>query len=323
MLTGIMEAKTMEFSNLEQGLEFLGSTKTRQVIVPCSSLEVTQEGILKTRGNSSGARIKAPLTDFSLDLLHDILKIPKTYARRLDPQLHATNINELLGKRVSPLVVISEENESPYVSAILASQPVVIPHEIIVEHLASRNLAGRVSFSPGYMEVRVFGQEAVEILPQDAFSIEGSIVNSQLGLRKWPFEISSFLTRLVCANGMVARRNLLTGKLGTWAQNPRRLAEYLDRQLESALDIVSCGLKAAVERMANTEVGEDEKKSLVEQVRKAAGVRFLEGLFERAITVYDHVNDITSLAHKLEDRERKRRLWVLGGGMIEQYMEGN
>jgi hypothetical protein len=323
MLTNILEAKTMEFSNLEQGLEFLGSTRTRQMIVPSSSLEVTQEGILKTRGSCTGARIRAPLTDFSLDLLHDILRIPKTYARRLDPQLHATNINELLTKRVSPLVVITEENENPHVSAILSSQPVVIPHEVIVEHLAQRKLAGRVSFSPGYMEAKIVGQEAVEILPQDAFSIEGSIVNSQLGLRKWPFEISAFLTRLVCSNGMVTRRHMLTGKLGMWAQNPRRLAEYMDRHLEAALNVITCGLKGAITRMADTNVTDEEKKNLTEEVRRSAGVQFLEGLFEKAMTAYDCLNDITSLAHKLEDRERKRKLWILGGGMIERFMEGN
>ena len=78
-----------------------------------------------------------------------------------------------------------------------------------------------------------------------------------------------------------------------------------------------------MEKMTAIEVGEEEKKGLVEQVRRAAGVKFLEGLFDKAVTMYDHFNDVTNLANRLEDRERQRRLWVLGGGMVEKFLEGN
>ena len=49
-----------------------------------------------------------------------------------------TNINELLSKRVSLLVVINEEGVdggNAHVTAVIFSQPVVIPHEVILGHL--------------------------------------------------------------------------------------------------------------------------------------------------------------------------------------------
>lgn len=326
MLSNVLETKGVEFTNLREGEKFLKGKKTREVILPSSALEVSQDGMLRSKGGGH-EKVEARLTDFSLDLLHGILKIPKTYAERLEPPLHATNINELLGKRISPLVLTFEkdgqEGGKSHVVAILPSQPVTIPHEVILSHLTSRDLSGRVLFAPGYMEVRVAGSEEVEVLPQDVFSIEGSILNSQLGLRKWPFEISTFLTRLICANGMVARRQILSGKLGMWMQSPKRLAEYLDRRLEAALKVISSGLREAVRKMAGQKLDDDERKNLTEEVRRAAGIKFLERLFEKAVTVYDHLNEVTALANRLEDRERQRRLWVLGGRMMEKYFEGN
>ena len=75
--------------------------------------------------------------------------------------------------------------------------------------------------------------------------------------------------------------------------------------------------------MTAIEVTEEEKERMVIQVRRVAGVKFLEGLFEKAVTLYDHLNEITSLANKLGDRERKRRLWILGGSMVENYLKDN
>ena len=57
--------------------------------------------------------------------------------------------------------------------------------------------------------------------------------------------------------------------------------------------------------------------------RIVGNATFLEGLFDKAVTMYDHFNDVTNLANRLEDRERQRRLWVMGGGMVERFLEGN
>jgi hypothetical protein len=330
MLNNLLETKTTEFSNLEQALYLIKMKETRQIIMQSSLLKVTEDGFLCSKIHTDG-ELNARLTDFALDLLHGILKIPKSYAKRLEPELHAFNINELLSKRISPLTVVLEwdlagvsDEQYPHVVAILPFQPIAIPHELVLDYLIKKGFSGRLFLAPGYMEARVSNRkEAIDFLPNDAFSVEAFILNSQLGLRKWPFEVSTFLTRLACTNGMIAKRNILSSKIITQVANSGDFAKILDKHLSSAMNLLSLGFKNAIEKMASREVSPEQRQELLRKVKQIAGANFLDGLFEKAVTLYDHLNEITALANRLEDRERQRRLWILGGDILEEQIKSN
>jgi hypothetical protein len=132
-------------------------------------------------------------------------------------------------------------------------------------------------------------------------------------------ELGVFLLRLICTNGAYSRRVMAEGKLMAWASR-REIDRFLDEHFDRVLGFAGGQLQSAVQRMSDTIPEERQQVQIRSMIERLVSLEIAEELLRDAVSNWDHANALTAAANRTGSLERRRKLQIAGGEMIDQFL---
>lgn len=319
---------TLEFNSAEKALEHTDQWEQKRYLLPTHDLHIDTQGRL-THGGSEPIKAleQVSLTDTALTHLNGLAGLPRNYATDIEPELHAHSLNKQLKRHVASLTLTVESSkkdpEKKHIAAVTPGATPGVDNAVILQRILARELSASVCITSGLMQVRFGDISTVEVLPSDTLQVVGTLHNerwSNSRAKTRPMlEIGIYLNRLVCSNGAYTQRVIAEGKLMSWATR-QEIQLFLDRQLNRVLTFQTTVLKTAVERMSNAIPTNVEEEAVKNLITRAVGVERSEELLSDAISVWDHLNAVTATANLLQNPERRRKLQIEGGRILERFL---
>jgi hypothetical protein len=325
-----LETKTLHFPRTQEALNYLNSYSQQRHLLQPNHLHIDANGMLNYYSSPTDEAIaqlqELSLTDTALSQLNALTGVSSKFARKIDSTLHAHILNEQLKYQLTPVTVIVEHKiENPdqrWVTAVLSNGQFGLSHALVLEWVDTRELPASIQLDSGRMEVHFGDPYAVEVLPNDKFHLKGFIDNYKWGINRAssrPVLASGlYLLRLVCSNGAYARRNLANNRLMTGATK-KELYAFLDRQLQKTFQFSQTLLADAIATMSETIPEEAQREPILKSITRAVGQEKAEILLQDAVSWYDHWNALTASAHDVETPERRRKIQLEGGKLLEQF----
>jgi hypothetical protein len=318
----------LEFQSAQAALDYLDRRVLQRFTLPLRDLRVSAAGRLRHESHVPVSQLDdVPLTDAALDHLNDLTGIPRTYARRIEPELHEHSLNELMASRLGLVTVVVEyehgQPERRRVAAIVTGARSGIEDEIVLRRIEQLGVGSFVTLHRGSLDVR-FGQlAAVEVLPEDTFEVTGALRNEHWGAERAamrPFlDVSVHLLRLICTNGAIVQRALADAKLSGWA-NRSAIDDFISRQIERVLTFPAKTLRDAVAIMSAEIPSDDEVDRIRNLLARYVHKKHADELLRTAVSWYDFWNAVTAAAHHVVCAHRRRKLQIEGGAMMDMFM---
>ncbi len=316
-----------EFGTASAALEFVGGRIAQRFILPLRDLAVDQQGRLSHVGAQRIEPLRGlPLTDDALEQLHRVLGVPSAYAARIEPALHETSLRELLVRHLGIATVIVEhasgEEERRTVVAVSPGARATVPNEVVLDRLVSLGVDAAVTLRGGLLDVRFGGAGLVDLLPGDGVRVRGALRNDAWGqdrAGRSSLEVSMFLLRLVCENGLFAQRELASRRAHSWSSS-RDLSEFVARQIGRVLSFPQESLKGAAARMSD-EVCSDEGRATARRViARHVSDDAAHAMLTDAVSAYEVMNAITGAAHHARTAAGALQLQMAGGALLDRYL---
>jgi hypothetical protein len=322
-----LKIREMTFESPRAALDYLEDIVVQRFTVPAQTLRVQHQGTLSHASTAPIAELREiPLTDVALGHLDSIAGIPRAYARRIEPVLHAYNLNARLAEQVAGMTVVVEfsrkEPEDRRVSAIVPGARFGVDDQLVLRRLETRGLSACVSLGAGWLDVRFGDTDVIEVLPKDAVQLAGRLRSVHWGrtLSTRPsLEVAVHLLRLICKNGAYIGRTLAEARLLTWASRPQ-IERFLDEQVERVLNFPRRALQEAAGRMAESIPEEPERERITRLVARQTSQAIADEVLKNATSWWDWINGITQAANRVSAPERRRRLQLEGGALIERFL---
>lgn len=317
-----------QFQSARAALDYLDRRVLQRFTLPLRDLRVSAAGRLRHESSLPVAQLaEVPLTDAALEHLDDLSGIPKGYARGIEPELHEHSLNELMARQLGLVTVIVEyehgQPERRRVAAIVTGSRAGIDDAVILRRIEKLAMSSLVVLHRGHMEVRFGRIDEVEALPDDTFEVTAALHNEHWGRERAAtrptLEVAVHLLRLVCTNGAYIQRGLAEARLVSWA-NQTATEDFLDRQFERVLSFPEKALRGAVARMSEAIPEDKEVERIGKLLARYVQRRAAEELLASAVSWYDHWNAVTAGAHRVSHAERKRRLQVEGGAILDRFV---
>lgn len=323
----VLKSRDLEFGSAAAALEYLQGRVTQRFTVPLQNLRVACRGTLSHAGTVPIGELQSvPLTDVALGHVDALAGIPQSYARRIEPDLHEHSINQLLGEQVGAATVVvefrKEEPDNRWVAAVIPGARFGIDDQTVLERIEARGLSAYVTLRSGTLDVRFGDARSVEVLAADQVQIAGNLHsthwNSSVATRPM-LETGVYLLRLVCTNGAYVRRALAEAKLLAWASR-QQIERFLDEHFDRVLNFSQTSLQAGVARMSEAIPDDPDRKHIAQLITRFAGTNAAKELLSEAVSWWDHINSITAAANRIGSPERRRRLQIEGGALIERFI---
>jgi hypothetical protein len=318
----------VEFQSARAALDFLDRRVLQRFIVPLRDLRVSASGRLRHDSSLPMTQLaEVPLTDAALDHLDDLTGIPRMYACRIEPELHEHSLNELMVRRLGLVTVVVEyehgQPERRRVAAVVTGARSGIDDAVILRRIEHLGMSSLVVLHRGQLDVRFGRMDAVEALPSDIIEVTAALRNDHWGTERATMrpalEVSVHLLRLICTNGAFVQRALAEARLAAWA-NRAAIDDFLNRQFERVLSFPTKALRDAAARMSNEIPTEGEALRIGKLLGRYVHKRHAEELLRTAVSWYDHWNAVTGAAHRVASADRKRRLEVEGGAILDKFL---
>lgn len=316
-----------EFNSAHAALDYLEGFVIQRFTLPAQSLRVDHQGQLSHSRSAPVAQLhEVPLTDVALGHLDSIAGIPRGYAGRIEPALHVHNLNQRLAEQVAGVTVVVElhrnEPDDRWVSAVVPGARFGVDDSIVLRRIDTRGLSASVLLQAGSLDVRFGDPECVEVLPDDQLQITGRLRSVHWGaaLSSRPsLECSVHLLRLVCTNGAFIGRTLAEARLLSWASRPQ-IERFLNEQLERVLTFPGEALREAVAIMSDSIPEEPDRAYINRLIVRHAGQAAADEVLSTATSWWDWMNGVTQAANKVAISERRRRLQIEGGALLEKFL---
>jgi len=322
-----LKTREMAFERPRAALDYLEDIVVQRFAVPAQTLRVQHQGRLSHTSTAPIAELQEiPLTDVALGHLDSIAGIPRAYARRIEPALHVHNLNARLAEQVAGVTVVVEfsrkEPEDRRISAIVPGARFGVDDQLVLRRLEARNLSACVLLGAGWLDVRFGDPDVIEVLPNDEVQLTGRLrsVHWATTLSTRPsLECAVHLLRLICTNGAYIGRTLAEARLLTWASRPQ-IERFLDEQVERVLSFPRRALQEAAGRMAETIPEEPEREHITRLIARHASQAIADQVLKDATSWWDWINGVTQAANRVSAPERRRRLQLEGGALMERFL---
>jgi hypothetical protein len=318
-----------EFLSARAALDYLDRRVLQRFTLPMRDLRVNATGRLRHDSALPLAQLnEVPLTDTALEQLDGLAGIPRTYAHRIEPDLHEHSMNELMARRLGLVTVVVEyEHGQPERRRVAAVAPggrtAGIDDEVVLRRIDHLGLSSLVVVHGGHMDVRFGRIETIEALPRDAIEVTAALHNDQWGRERGPtrrgLDVSVHLLRLACTNGAYIQRELAEARLVAWASRTA-VDDFLSRHIERVLAFPAEAICGAVARMSAAIPSEEQTARIGKLLRTYVQKRAVEELLGTAVSWYDHWNAVTAGAHRVTSPDRKRRLQIEGGAILDRFV---
>ena len=317
---------TCEFNSTAAALQFANSRGCQHHLLRTDKLVLTKDGLLTHHGGTQTAFEGLPLTDIALEHLNSLVGIPSSYARRLDNPLHAHNINQLIHQMdASVTVVVTFDKNNPEKKHIEAIRPggcFGIKDAVILQELENADVASKIRFSPGAMEIDFGTPDILEVFSEDYVQLTGKIQNIRWGQKastRASLEASVFWLRRICTNGAYLQRNLGTGRLMQLASH-QQAAQFVAQQIQKIQTFEKTVLLSAVKTMNQTIPSDSEHQHIERLISRAIGQETTEQLLSSAVTWWDEFNAVTAAANQGLSENKSRQLQIEGGAILEKFL---
>jgi len=317
-----------QFQSARAALDFLDRRVLQRFTVPLRDLRVSASGRVRHESSLPMTQLtEVPLTDAAVDHLDDLSGIPKVYARSIEPELHEHSLNELMARQLGLVTVIVEyehgQPERRRIAAVVTGVRAGVDDAVVLRRIEKLGMSSLVVLHRGHLEVRFGRLDAVEALPRDTIEVTAALHNDHWGreraVMRPGLEVSVHLLRLVCTNGAFIQRGLAEARLVSWA-NQAATDDFLDRQFERVLSFPEKALRSAVARMNEEMPSEQDVERIHKLLARYVQKRAAEELLATAVSWYDHWNAVTAGAHRIANADRKRRLQVEGGAILDRFV---
>jgi hypothetical protein len=316
-----------EFGSASAALQFVAARVVQRFIVPLRDLAVDTQGRLSHVGTQ---RIEAlqglPLADDALASLHRILGVPAAYAARIEPSLHVTSVGELLARHLGVATVVVEhpqhEKERRTAVAVAAGARATVPNEVVLERLGSLGVDAAVVLRGGVLDVRFGGTSAVDLLPGDGVRIRGALRNDSWGQDRpgrSSLEVSMYLLRLVCENGLFAQRELASRRAHSWSSSSE-LSDFVARQIGRVLAFPHESLRSAAARMSEEVCSDDDRATARRVIARHVSDDAAHSMLAEAVSTYEVMNATTGAAHHARSAAGVLQLQMAGGALLDRYL---
>lgn len=323
----VLKTRDLEFGSAAAALEYLEGRVNRRFTVPLQNLRVDGDGTLSHGGTAPiGDLQHIPLTDLALAHVDALAGIPHGYAARIDPELHEHSINELLGEQVGAATVVvelhKEEPDNRWVAAVILGARFGIDDQTVLRRIEARGLSACVMARSGMLDVRFGDACDLEVLVADHVQITGNLHSTHWGSNiamRPMLETGVYLLRLVCSNGAYVSRALAEAKLLAWASR-QQIERFLDEHFDRVLNFSQNSLREAVAQMTDAIPEDPERERIAQLITRFAGAKAAKELLSEAVSWWDHINSITAAANRIGSPERRRRLQIEGGTLMERFI---
>jgi len=113
-MLSVLRSRDLDFGSAAAALPYLEGTATRHFTVPLQNLRIDCQGTLSHPGKAPiGDLQRVPLTDVALAHVDALAGIPRSYAARIEPDLHAHSINRLLKEQLGAATADGLRREHP------------------------------------------------------------------------------------------------------------------------------------------------------------------------------------------------------------------
>ena len=323
----VLKSRDLEFGSAAAALEYLENRVSRRFTVPLQNLRVDCDGTLSHGGATPIGELQhVPLTDVAAVHVDGLAGLPRSYAARIDSDLHVHSLNQLLGEQVGAATVVvefhKEEPDNRWVAAVIPGARFGIDEQTVLRRIEARGLSAYVAVRSGTLDVRFGDAWSVEVLAGDQVQITGNLHSTHWGTgvaMRPMLETGVYLLRVVCSNGAYVSRALAEAKLLAWASR-QQIERFLDEHFDRVLNFSQNALREAVARMSDTMPEDPEREHLAQLITRLAGTKAAKELLSEAVSWWDHINSITAAANRIGSPERRRRLQIEGGALIERFI---
>jgi hypothetical protein len=255
-----------------------------------------------------------------------VLGVPPTYAARIEPALHETSLRELLARHLGIATVIVEhtrgEEDRRTVVAVAPGARATVPNEVVLERLVALGIDAVVEVRGGLLDVRFGGADLVDLLPGDSVRIRGALRNDAWGQDRQArssLEVSMYLHRLVCENGLFAQRELAARRAHSWSSS-RELSDFVARQIDRVLAFPQVALKQAAARMSDEACSDEGRASARKVIARHVSDDAAHSMLTDAVSTYEVMNAITGAAHHARTAAGALQLQMAGGALLDRYL---
>jgi hypothetical protein len=316
-----------QFGDARSALEFTASRVVQRFIVPLHDLDIDARGRLTHVGTQRVEALRVlPLTDDALEQVHRLIGVPSAYAARIEPELHETTLRELLARHLGIVTVIAEhprgEEERRAVVAVAPGARATVPNEAVLERLVSLRIDASVGVRGGLLDVRFGGDDLVDLLPGDSVRIRGALHNDAWGqerLGRSSLEVSMYVHRLVCDNGLFAQRVLASRRAHSWSTS-RDLANFVAEQIDRVLAFPRESLKNAATRMSDDVSSEEDRLAAHRLIARHVSNDAADSALAASVSVFELMNGITGAAHHARTVAGALKLQLAGGALFDRYL---
>ncbi len=285
---------------------------------------VRANGDLYYRGPGEPLFDRVQLGGVARGQLEVMVRFPgRGYGERIDADHHAFDLSRLLAghERLLTLVVQRSINGRPGVArAILSGSRDVPGFEKLLSALAPKQ---QVTMGRGRLRVDATHGRELDLGLGESFRLSGYVHaerwRERAPTRRAEIDIGLFMTRLVCSNGMYARRSLRSGRRA-WAEDG--LSEWIDDRLQHAMLLPAERLARTMNRMRREEAPNDLREHtevLIQRAVPAAQRERIDPEDRDGMAYWDVFNRLTNAANFVDGITR-RDLQVRGGSLLEAQM---
>jgi hypothetical protein len=277
-----------------------------------SKVAISASGILQAGG------LEGLMTRYALTGLLHIEGIPQEFAlEKCPPDLLPAIIQRLAQARDAYVRIHMVDG---VVTAIMPVSLQSVRLEMIVDRISDGHKVQEATLDGGYLRLIGITDIPLEALPNDTFSSGWELTAYEDGWH--PTQVSRFLVRQVCSNGMVGFDREPVYRRAHNSREP--ILVSLDRLVQAITD-AACPpeLKPAVQWAAEHQLG-DEYESIINYLVRAldedATRQALSDITPLA-SWYQLLNSVTALA-KFHNLEMRRRHEVEGGKLLAWASRG-
>jgi len=290
---------------------------------PHSGLEVTKDGTVVVNGE------EMPMTKTAYSQMLGRLRIPESFANRIDERLLVTNIRRLMKDNQEKEWVVKSglKDDVRYIRGIVTPryQP-LYDSEVLRKtktHIETNNVAvDGWDINSNETSMRLTARLPADIAPTtnvgDISKVGIDVVNGTSGMAK--LGINLFVYRLVCSNGMVVPESM--GGV-TKVHVGKNFDETIRNGFQSAFDaadtIAGIWSKAALTLLKDVKPQRQLRQieSLVEaSFGRATTQELFDSMDYDSNTVYDLINTITDKAKMHTDPYQRHNVEAVAGRLL-------
>jgi len=297
------------FGNLKELEAFLAGRQKQVLIIPANEVSLDEKGIFRT------GRFEGPLTKPGLEGLLRVLEIPWGYGTDIcPPDLLATNVERLCRVKWKVLRIHTIDNR---VTAVMPAERSPIEHDVLIDHIGSDRPIEEAIVSDGHLRITAINKKSGQVLPGDVFGYGWELQNDENG---WlPIEARSYITRLICSNGLLGFDNTATFTRSSTSKEDihkslRELSAVLDRMPQ--IGWLEDAAKWASEEQVGNQL-EAVMGYLAKRLEGKATRLALEGITANT-SWYDILNLVTSTA-RAHELSMRRRYEFEGGALLSWF----